>query len=638
MGNVPLQITLPTVFDPVFKVRDFGKGLSQEDIFAIYSSYGESTKENSNTQIGTLGMGSKSGFAYSSSFTITSYNGGYKKIYEAFIDESNLGMVALVHQELSDAPTGIEITISVHKNDINAFIERATKFFMWFTPQPVFLGYDLKSKIEEIKKQKHILLDNADCVLYSEPRYYYNNTTGPSVHVQMGNICYGLHDNSPFDLGWLPNNHYLVIKVDLGDVSFTTSRESLEMTPLTINTLTKKLSKIRPALASEWQSEIDKQSTPFQALMHYQGMTHFQRSVIENLTWRGEKLNKTLSGKVSFMEYSSYNKKWKSYGISYDKELYGKYAIIVNDGGFPTTQTKSRLMLAHATLVAQKYEYIRFAKGTVADSIELLNSREAVGLHFIKLSDIAASAVKNASKAFKSKEKVFKWNNGREFPYSSNWTSVDLPDDKIIFVDIEKFKPVKYSFSNLQNIVSYLKELGEDITIYGIKPGGKTLPNHQRLEDFLKEKGKEIVLSDSYYQTKYKMFAANSVNNGHLSMLAEHRNVVALADTIECPDFKNIVEYKRPTYNRNEYSAEQRLLDFISTFVGERYETEIENIKKKASVITDAFNEQCRLCEQKYPLLSHGIIRSYDIDSKVAKHIIEYVNSLYQAEKLKAGV
>jgi len=80
-SHIPIDITLPNAIDPVFKVRDFGKGLSESDIFEVYSSYGASTKRQSNDYVGALGMGSKSAFGYSDSFTITSYHGGMKRYF-----------------------------------------------------------------------------------------------------------------------------------------------------------------------------------------------------------------------------------------------------------------------------------------------------------------------------------------------------------------------------------------------------------------------------------------------------------------------------------------------------------------------------------------------------------------------------
>ena len=58
-GDEPIQVTLPTQFEPTFKVRDFGTGLSDEEIKNLYTRYCKSTKRNSNAFTGQLGIGCK---------------------------------------------------------------------------------------------------------------------------------------------------------------------------------------------------------------------------------------------------------------------------------------------------------------------------------------------------------------------------------------------------------------------------------------------------------------------------------------------------------------------------------------------------------------------------------------------------
>ena len=69
----PFKVTLPTQTNPNFTVRDYGTGLSQEDMEELYTTYGASNKNDSNDFTGCLGLGSKSPFAYTKSFTTTSY-------------------------------------------------------------------------------------------------------------------------------------------------------------------------------------------------------------------------------------------------------------------------------------------------------------------------------------------------------------------------------------------------------------------------------------------------------------------------------------------------------------------------------------------------------------------------------------
>ena len=51
-----------------FCVEDFGIGLDADDVRNIISKYGKSTKRNSATELGMMGLGFKAPLAYSSSF------------------------------------------------------------------------------------------------------------------------------------------------------------------------------------------------------------------------------------------------------------------------------------------------------------------------------------------------------------------------------------------------------------------------------------------------------------------------------------------------------------------------------------------------------------------------------------------
>ena len=93
-GDVPIKVTLPTQMTPELKVRDFGRGLTETEIAEIYAMYGESTKRGSNEQIGQLGLGCKSAFAYGDNFIINSFVKGTKTTYNAFIDPSDIGQIS----------------------------------------------------------------------------------------------------------------------------------------------------------------------------------------------------------------------------------------------------------------------------------------------------------------------------------------------------------------------------------------------------------------------------------------------------------------------------------------------------------------------------------------------------------------
>jgi hypothetical protein len=135
-ADVPIKVTLPTSMDQNLVIEDFGPGLSPEDVFEVYTQYGASTKRDNNSTVGCLGIGSKSGFAYSDSFTVTSRHGGKKCTYVAVLDESEKGAINLLHEEPCGPETGVSVQIAIRPEDIEEFHQKAKKLFQFFIPRP----------------------------------------------------------------------------------------------------------------------------------------------------------------------------------------------------------------------------------------------------------------------------------------------------------------------------------------------------------------------------------------------------------------------------------------------------------------------------------------------------------------------
>jgi len=70
-----------------FAVEDFGIGLDADDVVNIISKYGKSTKRNSNTELGMMGLGFKAPLAYSSSFYFVARKDGMERKYMMYEGE-----------------------------------------------------------------------------------------------------------------------------------------------------------------------------------------------------------------------------------------------------------------------------------------------------------------------------------------------------------------------------------------------------------------------------------------------------------------------------------------------------------------------------------------------------------------------
>ncbi len=98
-GNTdqPFDVNFPTIIDPHFSIKDYGTGMSHEQVMDLYTTYFQSTKTESDDYVGALGLGSKSPFSYTDQFVVVSRVGGIRREYSAFLDESGLPSIILMN-------------------------------------------------------------------------------------------------------------------------------------------------------------------------------------------------------------------------------------------------------------------------------------------------------------------------------------------------------------------------------------------------------------------------------------------------------------------------------------------------------------------------------------------------------------
>ena len=224
--GTPISVGLPTRFNPHFTVRDFGDGLSHDDVCNIYVRYCKSTKRQSNAFTGQLGIGCKSGFAYGDSFTVTSYHKGVKTTYVAQIDETSQGKIIKMDESKSKEPSGIEIKIAVAEDDVHTFQKEALDLFRYFKVKPNITGSD-----QSIKIFKKTLEGDDWYIVESEKSYGWNHRSNRAIAI-MGNIGYPIDANVVKNLTEhqqsILQHGELHIQFDIGDLSIAPSREALE--------------------------------------------------------------------------------------------------------------------------------------------------------------------------------------------------------------------------------------------------------------------------------------------------------------------------------------------------------------------------------------------------------------------------
>jgi hypothetical protein len=617
--DTPIQVTIPTHLEPTFQVRDFGKGLSEQDVFGIYASYGASTKRESNEYVGTLGMGSKSGFAYAPSFTVTSYHEGVKKVYEAYIDETNIGTIAKMHEEESSEPSGICVKIDVSPNDIRAFRDKAYHFFKNFSPMPKFFGVKLDDDINyELSTQK--VIHSCDLGVLTANRGY-----SGSVLVKMGNVCYPLLDFNTKYTDWI-RGYELVLNVEIGDVSFTTSRESLEMNKLTTDTVIDRLEKFRTILSTQYQSVINAATTPWAAICAYHKLPEMGKALLgATINWNGTTLATKLPQEIMLCQFMPAEKKWRLRShIDYNSNV----AFIVNDGGYPVSQLSNRLSMAREQLIQQDSSFnIKYAKCSITESKALLDMKELEGVTIVKLSTVMPKRYKS-KKTFNDKETIFLWNKSTSFPYSSCWTA-SKPKGPVVYVNIAAFKPIDFSFQRLARITELLKNIGIEIEIYGVKKGQAIQNGWVPLEDYLQKCCKEWLNDSNHLNAMANTRVRDEAGANWLMRGVLGGNFSKYVNACRCPKSKELLDRDLNSRQTEEMKSKVDLIDMMRSMPG--ISMELKTFETKVETTVKSFKDTLADVLKSYPLIdrkdAYGY-RNYP-DQQEAKHIVDYINSMH---------
>jgi len=239
--DLPFDVHLPSTFEPWFSVRDYGIGLDHDGVINIYTTYFESTKSATNDVIGGLGLGSKAAFSITDNFTVTAVKDGRRGVYTAYINESGVPSVALMMEEETLDPNGVEIKFAVgDSSDFSKFRDEAARVFQYFPVCPNVVG-------------------GGDFEPYSAD--YIGDEIMPGVRqlvrmhnsiAVMGNIGYPIHvPNAETNLGAALAgmlNCGLEIHFPIGALDIQASREGLSYIPTTIEAIKNRLTEIRDHL------------------------------------------------------------------------------------------------------------------------------------------------------------------------------------------------------------------------------------------------------------------------------------------------------------------------------------------------------------------------------------------------------
>ncbi len=310
--EVPIKVVLPSLICDTFSVEDFGLGLSEEDVLNLYTTYFQSTKDRSNDCTGAFGLGSKTPFCYTDSFSIESNFRGVTKQYIVYVDPvKGIPAINKVSEEITLKSNGFKVSFSVKEADFSEFFKKAKDILIHFKVLPDVVGLDLK---------EHVLK-----YTFGSKNFRIFNKRGydEKLLAVMGNVAY------PIDPYMLPdgkssenilrNASYLF---DIGDLTVTASRDSLRYDKKTIEAIKKKADEAHDDIKKMIQENIDLAPNLFEARLIFSKMKNqidFRRGLarFDNYKKDGIELKDSISVKTAvgeiFVRYLSskgrFNKK-----------------------------------------------------------------------------------------------------------------------------------------------------------------------------------------------------------------------------------------------------------------------------------------------------------------------------------------
>ncbi len=491
----PFEVHLPSYDEPWFTVRDFGTGLSHDDVMHLYSTYFGTNKRDDEKTTGCLGLGSKSPLSKTRSFTVISRHDGVERHYVVALNEDRIPEVNYLEgQDKPTVSTGMEIHMAVSVGDIREFTERANEVFYYFRPE-------LRPRIVNGKDYKVM---EHEVVLEGDGWRILDG--GLTTVAIQGNIGYPItssclqHVDDPERYRSLLNCH-LEVDFPNGTLSFTPSREHLSYNRSTCNAVVQRLDEILDDInnvlsqrlsscQSLWEARCLAWSMFWANDAQLKKLRQFSR--VEELTWQGQPITGRyqnfghLDG-VTAWQFETSSKRRNRYWSNDDdtpkpvvRKEATEYTPIQNaiwcEADIPRG-VYSRCTKYVKDNPTKKVYLIEFADRAARD--DFCNLMGLTGSEFIPVSSLPKPDVKRGeSRTSTSLVYVHKGQLAchRHYEYWTE-TKIDLDDDDGgIYVPM-KHNQVVGEDGKLLNpgIVGNLKRLcrelfGEEITVYGVRP------------------------------------------------------------------------------------------------------------------------------------------------------------------------
>ena len=554
--DVPFEVHLPTALESWFSIRDYGTGLSDEDVRNIFAGIGISTKRDSNEVIGCFGIGSLSPYALTDSFNVKSYMNGVVRHYNCYRDENRKPVVALLTEMETDEPNGLEVSLTI-EDRASAFEDEAEYVYrFWEGTLP-----DINNKyvVEACESQR-------DEYKFKGDDFGLSNGYG-NMFAIMGNIAYKIPDEIP-----VFNGVRGYLKFELGELEFDTARENLSMTDKVKTVILNKIRSVKEKLADIAIQQIEAEPTPF------------KRAMLVN-SLEGGRLGTYIKGdlkKYYLPEPKECVAYWTRHWSSTDK---GRSNSVPVGDNVEYYEYKDRMTTRIRSYIKDhnKLTMVILSPGQ-ADECKI--DRDVIK-DLDDLPKVARVGGKNGStiKTFRFDETARSYCDKK-----GRWDAVtlDLDGDEIVYIEISRWEAVNgCSNYSIKRMIEDLKTCGVDVEVHGLKSaflktkafrGGNFIEVHKFLHRELKRVAPASISEydvDQYDKIKAMCEAITSPE------LAEWREMTTTKESaIEKICKKHSVEMEKDTFLQDwqdEFFEKYPMLDFVSSWEISKNSSKVAN-------------------------------------------------------------
>lgn len=425
----------------------------------IYNTYFKSTKRDSEKTTGCLGLGTKSPFSIADAFTVESFKDGIHRSYSCHYNEKGEPEIAQLFEQETDEENGVRVSVATGSY-YRDFHQEAVKVYQHFDVLPNFTNDENGELVAEIEAEREKYAIERD-------GYRFTGKTG-TCYAVMCNVAYAI----PSEYIYLEGT----IDFDSGSLSFTPGREQLELNKRTKRILKSKIESIKTDLAYDM----------FREIRAIDGVFNRAKKLEEFKNGMFGELSKEDRLRLRFFEIQNFRKyKIKSY-----RKEYGQGFAQLTENILPIGRTVFYFRVGDDQSIRGYKNRLRAYCGSQHTAVVLTN--EMIDYFDIpndkikELEDLPVVASSSGGGGPRSKEKVFVYNGGTQSGNMAkyNWDAVDIDLDdgeERVYVVIDRYQPKccgTYGLREFQNKMEAYT--GHDIKIYGVKTA---LTRQKRWED-----------------------------------------------------------------------------------------------------------------------------------------------------------